>query len=63
MMLHDAYVTVLLACTAAAAALVVWRLASLRLGRRPRWGRLANEWIWTLVPLAVLAGLLWQALK
>ncbi|MGH9481960.1 MAG: hypothetical protein ACRD1L_07675 [Terriglobales bacterium] len=62
--MHQAYVTVLLACTAAAVVLVGWRLASLRAGKgRPSWGRLANEWIWTLVPLAVLAGLLWQALK
>ena len=61
--MHAAYVTVLAACTAAAAALVGWRLVHLRGHRRPARARLLNEWIWTLIPLLVLAVLLWQALK
>ncbi|HUX66010.1 MAG TPA: hypothetical protein VMV31_00820 [Terriglobales bacterium] len=59
--MHTAYVTVLAACATAVAALVGWRLVHLR-GRRPSRARLLNEWIWTLIPLLVLAVLLWQAL-
>ncbi len=61
--MHDLYVTVLLACTAAVAALIAWRLLALRRHARPSRERLINEWIWTLIPLAVLAALLWAALR
>lgn len=61
--MQSAYVAVLLCCSAAVAGLVAWRVAQWRKGPRPERSRLINEWIWTLVPLAVLAVLLWQAAK
>lgn len=61
--MHGAYLMVLAACTAAVVALVGWRLVTLRRRPRPSRGRLINEWIWTLIPLAVLAALLWMALR
>jgi hypothetical protein len=60
--MHEAYRTVLAACTAAVAALVGWRLVTMRRHARTSRGRLLNEWIWTLIPLAVLAALLWAEL-
>lgn len=59
--MHLAYILVLLACSLAVLALVGWRLAGLRRQRLPSRGRLLNEWIWTLLPLATLALLLWHA--
>jgi len=61
--MHPAYLTVLLACTAAVVWLVVWRLLQLRTRPRPTRARLLNEWIWTVIPLAVLIVLLWASLQ
>lgn len=61
--MRDVYITILLACTAAVVALIGWRLVTLRRHPRPSRGRLINEWIWTLIPLAVLAALLWAELR
>jgi len=62
---HIAYRIVLAACAVAAAGLVARRLLELSRHQhaRPTPGRLMNEWTWTLIPLAVLAALLWVALK
>ena len=57
-----AYLIVLIACTAAVVALVVWRLLHLRRHAPASRGRLVNEWIWTLIPVATLAVLLWRSL-
>ncbi|HEY8056076.1 MAG TPA: hypothetical protein VIE13_09210 [Terriglobales bacterium] len=57
-----AYLIVLIACTAAVGALVVWRLLHLRRHAPASRGRLVNEWIWTLIPVATLAVLLWRSL-
>ncbi|MGN6591681.1 MAG: hypothetical protein ACTHJX_02155 [Terriglobales bacterium] len=55
-----AYFTVLIVCFVAVAALVVWRLAGLRRHAPASRGRLLNEWIWTLIPVATLIFLLFQ---
>ncbi|HWG38362.1 MAG TPA: hypothetical protein VN690_11655 [Terriglobales bacterium] len=60
--MHSAYLTVLLACTAAVVWLIVWRLIQLRSKPRPSRARLINEWIWTLIPLAVLIVLVWASI-
>ncbi|MGH9475045.1 MAG: hypothetical protein ACRD1C_01800 [Terriglobales bacterium] len=60
--MHAVYTVVLAACTMAVLGLVLWRLSHLWEGSRPSRGRLINEWIWTLVPVIILAGLLWRAL-
>ncbi len=66
--MHTIYVIVLIACTAAVLALVLWRLRHLRANPPkggeplPSRGRLINEWIWTVVPVAILVALLWRTL-
>jgi heme/copper-type cytochrome/quinol oxidase subunit 2 len=61
--MHSAYLTVLFACTAGVLMLIGWRLVAMRRHGRPSRGRVINEWIWTLIPLAVLAALVWSALR
>lgn len=56
-----AYLIVLLICTAAVLALVTWRLLHLRRHAPASRGRLLNEWIWTLIPVATLIFLLLRA--
>lgn len=60
--MHTMYVIVLIVCTAAALALVLWRLRHVRAHPVPSRGRLINEWIWTVVPVAILVALLWRTL-
>lgn len=60
--MHTIYLIVLLACTAAVLALVLWRLRHLRANPAASRGRLINEWIWTVVPVAILVALLWRTL-
>ena len=61
--MHSVYLATLTACTAAAAFLVVWRLAAVSRKAHPGRARLLNEWAWTLIPLIVLAGLLYHSLN
>lgn len=56
------YAITLLSCALAIVALVAWRLLHVASRPLPQQGRLINEWIWTLVPLAVIAALVWRAL-
>ncbi|MGH9418209.1 MAG: hypothetical protein ACRD01_16435 [Terriglobales bacterium] len=56
------YVITLLACALAIVVLIGWRLLHVASRPLPRPGRLINEWIWTLLPLAVVAALIWRAL-
>ncbi|MGH9412511.1 MAG: hypothetical protein ACRD0Y_02115 [Terriglobales bacterium] len=56
------YIVVLIACSAAVMGLVLWRLSHLHAHPLPSRGRLLNEWIWTVVPVAILVGLLWRVL-
>lgn len=60
--MHAAYTAVLWACTLAVLALVLWRLAHLWTRPQPSPARLINEWVWTLVPVLILVGLLWRVL-
>lgn len=61
--MQTAYLIVLSLCTAAVVALVALRSLQILRGPRPTPGRLWNEWAWTVIPLLVLAALLWHALR
>ncbi|MGH9467754.1 MAG: hypothetical protein ACRD1Y_10405 [Terriglobales bacterium] len=56
------YLIVLAACSLGVLGLIAWRLLHLGAHPRPSRGRLINEWIWTIIPVGILAALIWSAL-